>query len=254
LKKIKSIYVFFTGSAFLLSPYFLYSQTPHNELPYNDKSKKFSILLYGTYVSSSELQNNIDDPTPFLRDVSIDMSGGYGYGGEISYSPLSNNQDISFYLSSEYLKVKDDELTYQFVQDSNTVKARFTEEFTLIPVEGGMKWNLPLSSDRFKIFIGGGAGIYFGSRERIISSLNTSEISSKPGYSLNILAGTEFFIARNISADFEFKFREASFETESKFSQDYITINGQNYSLGNPIHSRIIVDGVRLSAGLKYHF
>jgi opacity protein-like surface antigen len=253
LKKIKSIYLILTGSVFLHSPYFLYSQTGNKELPFYDKSKKFSIQFYGTYVSSAELQSEIDSPVPFLRDAAIELKGGYGYGGEISYSPLANNQDITFYLSTEYLKVKDDDLTLQFIQDSTSVKVRFTEEFSMIPVEGGLKWNLPVSTDRFKFYIGGGAGIYFGDRKRTISTLSTTEFSSNR-YSLNIMAGSEYFIGRNISLDFEFKFREASFETENRFSQDFITVNGTSFNLGNPIHSRIIVDGVRISAGLKYHF
>lgn len=248
MKIVKSIYVILTGSILLFSPYFLYSQSKNTDLPFFDKSKKFSILLYGTYVSSAELQNDIDAPLPFFRDASTELKGGYGYGGEISYSPEINSFDITFYLSSEYLKVRDDDLTIQFAEDTNTAKIRFTEEYYLIPVEGGLKWHLPVSTERFKIYIGGGAGVYFGDRKRTISVFSTSSISAKPGFSLNVLAGTEYFIGRNLSFDFEFKFREASFEAVSRFNDGY------PFGLDNTIHSRIIVDGVRLSAGLKYHF
>ena len=249
-KTIKSLIVL--GSIFILSPYFLYSQT--DQSTYLDQSKRFSVILYGTYISSAELQNDINAEVSFLRDASIELSGGYGYGGEILYDPGIANVGIIFYLSSEYINIKDNELALRFENDSNSVNVRFTEEFKIIPLEVGLKWSLPVSTENFKIYIGGGGGVYFGDRTRTIGTLKTSKISTTPGLSLNILSGIEYYIGRNLSLDFELKFREASFESENKFSADYITVNGQNFSLGNPINSRIIADGVRLSLGLKYNF
>ena len=124
----------------------------------------------------------------------------------------------------------------------------------MIPVEGGIKWNLPVSTDHFKIYIGGGTGIYFGNRTRNIGTLTTTTISSKPGYSINVLAGSDFFLSRNLSVNFEFKFREAYFENEADYGTGQVIINGNVFSLANPIYSRIVIDGVRISGGLKFHF
>jgi opacity protein-like surface antigen len=238
----------------LLSPLFLIAQPHSNEQPRFDYSKKFSVIVYGTFIASAELQNDIDNEISILRDASIELSGGYGYGGELSYNPNIYDVDIRFYLSSEYINIKDDQLALQLVQDTNIANVRFTEEFSMIPVEGGLKWNLPVSSDNFKVYIGGGAGMYFGTRERTIGTLKTSSISTTPGFSMNVLAGMEYYIGRNLSVDFEFKFRDASFETESKFNVNNITVNGNSYYIGEPINSRLLVNGTRLSLGLKYNF
>ncbi len=242
------------GSIYLLNPYFLYSQESLDEYrPFNG-SGRLTLQVYATYVSAAELQNNIKSNISFLRDASIELKGGYGYGAEITFNPNISNFDVLFYLSSEYLKVKDDGLVIRFENDSATNTVRFTEEYNMIPLEAGLKWNLPVSTDRFRIFIGGGAGIYFGNRTRSVGPFSTSPISRKAGLSMNVLAGLEYFIERNLSLDFEFKFREASFESQDRFDVDYITINGNIYSMDNPVYSRLLIDGTRLSAGIKYHF
>ncbi len=244
------------GSISLLNPYFLFSQpeSPHDDVrPYNG-SGKFTLQVYAMYVSSAELQNNIKSNVSFIRDASIELNGGYGYGAEITYNPNITNFDVMFYISSEYLKVKDDELLLRFENDSASSSVRFTEEYNMIPLEAGVKWNLPVSTERFRIYIGGGAGMYFGNRTRYIGPYSTSPVSRKAGVSMNVLAGVEYFVQRNLSLDFEFKFREASFESQDRFSVDFVTINGNTYSIDNPLYSRLLIDGTRVSIGLKYHF
>ena len=124
----------------------------------------------------------------------------------------------------------------------------------MIPLELGIKWLLPVSTDNFKLYIGGGGGIYFGDRTRTMQNLVSSNIEKTPGFSLNILSGIGYYIARNISVNFELKFREASFDIESKYNSNIININGTQYSITTPFYTRFNVDGVRISAGLKYQF
>ncbi len=242
------------GSINILNPYFLYSQTRQDEKVTYNSTGKLSLQVYGMYVSSAELQNNLGSSVSFLRDASIELKGGYGYGAELTYNPNINNFDVVFYFSSEYLKVKDDELLLRFENDSGSSSVRFTEEYNMLPFEAGLKWNLPVSTERFKIYIGGGGGLYFGNRTRTIGPYKSSPISRKAGFSMNVLAGLEYYLKRNLSLDFEFKFREATFDTQDRFDVDYITIGGNVYSMDNPLYSRILVDGTRLSAGIKYHF
>lgn len=242
------------GSALLLSPYFLYSQSIHTNTLYSNSDNRFSVMIYGTYVSAAELQDNYRSNIPFLRDASVELYGGYGYGAELTFNPGIGELGIIFYLSSEYLKAKDDDLVMRFEQDTNRANIKFTQEYELYPIEAGIKWYLPVSSDRFKIMIGGGGGVYFGNSSRSLGNISSSAVSNTPGFSMNVLAGLEYFIARNLSANFEFKFREASFDSESNYSSDAIVISGVEYSLENPFYSRFLVDGARLSLGLKYHF
>ena len=231
----------------------LFSQTKENTR-YFDPAKRFSVSIYGTYVSSAEMQNHPRSADPIERDATINLNGGYGYGAELNYEPPLFDLGLVFYLSTEYFRSRTNELVMRLTNVENTAQVRINEDYSIIPVEAGIKWSLPVSTDNFKIYIGGGGGIYFGDRTRTMQDLTSYNIGKQAGFSLNILSGLEYYIARNLSANFELKFREASFEAESAFNKNVMIINGTQYGIESPFYTKFIVDGVRLSAGLKYQF
>jgi hypothetical protein len=244
----------------ILLPFLIISISPltliaqGNSVKFYDPGKRFSISLYGTYISSSQLLENPRSTNPFEKEAATELNSGYGYGAELNYSPPLFEPGLLFYLSAEYLKVNSDDLVLRLSDGVNKASVIVKEKFTLIPVELGIKWLLPVSTDNFKIYIGGGGGLYFGDRTRNMQNLVSTNITKTPGFSLNILSGLEYYVARNLSANFELKFREASFDVESKYNTDFINVNGTQYSITNPFYTRFNVDGVRISAGFKYQF
>jgi hypothetical protein len=251
--KIKIILNFALPVLFIVSNS-LSVKAQEKSLRFYDPEKKFSITLYGTYISASQLLENPRSSNPIERDVTTELNGGYGYGAELNYTPPLFETGLIIYASAEYFKVTSDNIIYRLYEGENRVSVRFTEKFTLIPLELGIKWHLPVSTDNFKIYIGGGGGIYFGDRTRNFAGMTSENIAKTPGFSLNVLTGLEYYIARNLSANFELKFREASFDAESKYSKGIVNINGNNYNITNPFYTRFIIDGVRISAGFKYQF
>jgi len=215
-----------------------------------DPHKRFSLKVNGTYISSTELQNDINSSNPIERDASLEMDGGFGYGAELTFDPRFGNTGIKFFVSSEYFSHEQTDLYFRIADDSNIYAIRFEEHFSFFPIEAGIKWDLPVSGENLKIYIGGGAGVYFGNRKRYMGGVESATNGTEPGYSLNILSGIEFYMARNLSAAFEFKFRDAYFEVESQFGSGKFPF----YGLPNPFKSRIVVNGTVLSLGLKYNF
>lgn len=240
---------------FLLLSYFQTSaQIKINDFESNTHSEKFSFSLYGTYISSAELTNNLRNYIESNYSEPLLLDGGYGYGGEIEYNADVGDFILTFYFSTEYIKLKTNDLIYKFENREDEVYVKGTETLEMLPLEVGIKWMLPVGFNGLKLYIGTGAGIYIGDRTRTISYLTSKTISKKPGFSLNILTGIEYFIERNISSTFELKFRDGSFIVDSEFSNNTITINNNTYNLDTPILSRLNIDGVRLSLGLKYYF
>ncbi|RPI13001.1 MAG: hypothetical protein EHM58_19305 [Ignavibacteriae bacterium] len=223
----------------------IYSQSNGDEKKFYDPAKKFSVTAYGMFISSAVVLNNINSKDPIERDISEELDGTYGYGLEFNYEPRLFNLDLVFYLSTEYIKITQD-VPYRVDNGMGITTYKTTERFELIPLEFGIKWPLPVSTDNFKIYIGGGSGFYFGKQKRVILNLESQSIENKPGFSLNILAGVEYYIARNLSANLEFKFREASFDAQGKYNKRTF--------LPEPFYTRFLADGTRLSIGFKYHF
>ena len=241
---------FLFGSILFLNPVEVISQIGRDQEIFHDHSKRFSVRLSGTYISATELQNNINSSNPIERDASIELDGGFGYGLELAFDPRFGSSEITFFLSSEFFKHKQTDLFFRYVEDTTLHSVKFDEEFYFIPIEAGIKWNLPVSGQKLKIFIGGGGGVYFGNRKRIIRGLGSTTNKVRQGYSLNVLSGIEYYVARNLSSTFDFKFREAFFEVESEFENQ----SNPFFGMPNPLTSRIVVNGTTLSLGLKYNF
>lgn len=232
--------------------FFFLLSSPVNELVSQSKTevypkpKKFCLRLFGTYVPSAGVQNNLNSSDPIERAAITDLNGGFGFGIEFDYIPGLFNLDLEYYVSTDYLKLDQKDIVYQYFDGVNIVYYRAHDVFKVLPLEIGVKWPLPVGTDAFKIYIGGGAGIYFGDHSRNVDNLTSQTVNSKPGFSLNILAGVDYYFEKNIAANVELKFRDASFDTDSKYN--YIT------NIPNPFSTRLNVDGARVSAGLKYNF
>ncbi|MFI5144473.1 MAG: hypothetical protein ACHQJ4_02650 [Ignavibacteria bacterium] len=223
-----------------------YSQLKESNGRDYDPSKKFTIYAFSTYVSSATVQNNLDSPDPIERAGLTDISGGFGFGTEFDFKPIILNLDLVYYLSVEYLHLDQSGIQYEYSDGINIYDYTARDKFTIVPLELGIKWPLPVGTDNFKIYIGGGGGIYVGTHTRYVDNISSQTYKMTPGFSLNVMTGVDYYVGKNLAASIELKFRDAAFDTYSKYN--YIT------TLPNPFTTRLIADGVRVTAGIKYDF
>ncbi len=86
-----------------------------------------------------------------------------------------------------------------------------TETIEAMPVEMSAIFNIPYFTEGLNVYLGGGAGVYFGNWKRRVFGVDTETLSKKPGFSFHVLSGIQYSFMRNISAGFEVKFREGVF-------------------------------------------
>ena len=132
------------------SRFILYSQMIDNNHKFFDPAKKFTIYAYSSYVSSSSVQNNLDSPDPIERAGLTDINGGFGFGSELDFKPGLLNLDLIYYLSIEYLHLDQSGIQYEYSDGVNVFDYTARDKFTVIPLELGIKWPLPIGSDNFK--------------------------------------------------------------------------------------------------------
>jgi hypothetical protein len=252
LNNLHNFIIFFYLTGFITT--FSIAQEHKREIEKVNSVKRFSFSIYAAYISSSELQDNIRSNDPISRNSYVELDGGYGFGGEITFDPHLFNTGIIFYLSGDFFKKEHNNLEYYFDNGTNTATLRMVETISCIPVEFGVKWDLPVSSRLFKVYIGGGGGFYFGQRNRTLSNLVYKTINTNPGFSLNVLTGAEYKLSNNLSFNAEVKFREGTYEVESEYDRNAIIVKNYIFELTNPFYSRININGVRISAGFKFYF
>jgi opacity protein-like surface antigen len=213
----------------------------------------YSITPSVVYVSAATIQLSANSQDLFERSLTEELSGGYGYG--IAIRKKLFDDDLSFGISTEFLKIYDDELSQSFFDETTRARVRVTEELWMVPIEFTGYFNIPQFTDNIEIYLGGGLGVYFGDRVRTVLNVKSETISKESNFSFVILSGMEVLLSKQLAAVFEMRFRQGEYQVQSKFPVSSITTpNGNVYPLDEYLNSKIFVDGLRLSLGLAYNF
>jgi len=212
----------------------------------------YSIMPKIIYISSATVQLFPFSSDLFERSLTEELSGGYGYG--FAFRKKFFREDLSFGISTEYIKIVDSELTQTFENDSVRYRARVTEELSMVPIELTGYFNIPNFTEDLKIYLGGGVGVYFGDRKRTVLNVESQTISKQAGFSFVVLSGMEYYFTKAISGVFEVRFRQAEYQVKSEYPVSNIKINGTTFPLDKNLNSKIFVDGLKLSLGLAYNF
>jgi outer membrane protein W len=158
------------------------------------------------------------------------------------------SQNVELGLSFEYLSTK----TTGFDSRSGLP----TEDgYRLYPFELTGYFIIPISSQTFKIYIGGGAGMYLGDRIRKIVDVSTESVGRPASFGIHVVSGMDFFLNEEFSIRGEMKFRDPQFDTESKFSNDKIEYDGHTYTVNTQqFKSKINLDGIVFAVEMVWHF
>jgi hypothetical protein len=215
-------------------------------------SNDLSIYVSGNYVSSATIQINPYSSDIIERNTTDELSGGYGYGLAIKKKILGDN--LFFSLSTEFLQITDNSLVQELQNDTSFVRARVTESLKFIPLEFALYFNLPQALEDLNIFLGGGAGIYFGDRTRKMAGFETVTTSKSPTVNIVVLFGMEYFMDKHFSLLLEMRVRQGEYKVSNHFPTNHLSFQGQDYQFQQDFNSKIFVDGLKLSLGLGYTF
>ncbi len=197
-------FFYIAAAIFIFNQSDAYSQ----KMPAIELGSGYSIMSSVNYVSSASVQLNAFSSDVFERSQTEELLGGYGYGLSIRKNFFTN--DLSFGITTEFLKIFDDQLTQTFESDSTRVRTRVTEELWLLPVEFTGYFNIPKFTDDLNIYLGGGLGVYFGDRKRTVANIQSKTISKEPGFNFVILSGIEYLFTKQIAGVFEIRFRQGN--------------------------------------------
>ncbi|MBM4157570.1 MAG: hypothetical protein FJ216_02180 [Ignavibacteria bacterium] len=214
--------------------------------------KDIEITPSFNYITSASIQLNPYSSNPVESNTVIDLNGGTGFG--ITLKKGIYKDYLYLGLSSEYVKIIDDnQVQYLFTYDDFKL-AKATETIWMVPLEISLYFNVPSFTEDLNIFLGGGAGIYFGDRIRKFYNLETKTNSSRQILNIHTMFGLQYCLSDNFFAAFEVKFRQGEFEVNSSFPTGAVYINNEYYFFEQNLNSKIFFDGLKLSFGISYKF
>lgn len=205
------------------------------------------------YVSSASILLNPNSSDIIEKNSTVDFAkGGYGYGFSLKKKIFGD--DFSIGISTEYIKITDDQLATTLENNIDFIRVRVSETVEMIPVEASLYFNIPKFVDNLNVFIGGGAGFYFGDRKRTMVKMETQTLSKTPLFSLNVLFGLEYMMDNHFAVNLEMKVRDGKYKVRSSFPTDHVTLNEQTYYFTKEFESKVYVDGLKMSLGIAYYF
>ena len=210
------------------------------------ENSNIAVSLNYSFITSSKIYLSPNAQDPILRNQYAEMSGSKSYGIDIRFK-ISDPLIIG--ISSEYFKSPDNHTPLPvggFLIDA-------IDNFTLIPVELTLYYHIPFSTEKFKFYMGGGAGLYFGRQSRTFSDVTTSDNGSESAYGIHVCTGMEYIANEYISLRAEMKFRDPEFNMKNKYSKQVFEYKGRPLLLPREsFETKANVDGIMFTVGLVF--
>ncbi len=194
---------------------------------------KSSIFLKGLYITSSKIYLYPDASDFILRSKHLPIENIYG--GGVDFRVNLSGAKIQLGLSVDYIsKAQKNDL--QKTEDG----------FTAIPVEISGYFYIPITNSDISIFMGTGAGLYFGERKYSLNNQQAHLIDKKFGFGIHVLGGIDYSVYENYILRSQLKFRDLYFRTTNQFVASDID--------EMPFVSQVNVDGMIVEVGIVFTF
>ena len=206
----------------------------------------FSVGFKGNFTTGSQLFPNPNSPDEFKRAQFFPIEDFFGYGIEFQYQIPETNLAVG--LSADYIRA-----TTTRSAGSSVVPVK--DGYRVIPVELTGYFKIPVSGPTFGVYMGGGAGVYFGRRIYEIASAEAQTTDVGHGFGIHVLGGVKYRVTDWFGLNLEMKFRDLQFKTASHFTTSSITYQGTTVLLPQgSLASRVHTDGVIFQLGTMFSF
>jgi opacity protein-like surface antigen len=209
----------------------------------------WSLIVKGNYTSGSRIQPNPYAPDPIQRGQQYDFDDTFGASLELRFRIPESS--IALGLSADYITGGSE----RSLPTSGRRAIPVTDGYTLVPVEATAYFLIPVTTGALGVFMGGGAGVYFGERSYTIAGVEAPLLESTPGFGIHVLGGVSYQVTDVLGLVLEMKFRDAHFEAVNQFAVSRITFAGTVVNVSpNPFESRVRSDGMTIQLGASLSF
>lgn len=209
--------------------------------------KNLSLILRGTYTTSSRIFVSPDASTEEQRAQFFQLDGITGGGIELRYR--WPGEQFFFTLSADFLSQSQER--NQFLSFSPSRRLPVTEGLTLVPVELGMHTYIPIGSESIRLSMGGGIGLYIGERIFRVAGVEAAMQNNPVRFGIHVASGVEYRVFSSVWLCGEMKFRDPEFRAVSRFMQERTEFEGTAITFPqNEFSSRVNVNGIAFSFGV----
>lgn len=213
------------------------------------EDKPFSISLKGNFTTAAQLFPQPSSSDEVLRAQFFSLKNIWGVSAELRYRFLET--DLAVALSVDYLRTT----RTSSIRLSGNRQIPVEDGYRVVPVEVTGYFFIPLSSDPFGVYMGGGVGAYVGRRLYSIGGVEAPVVDRTIGFGIHVLSGVSYRVTEMISVVGEMKFRDVQFTSINKFDTPTIQYGTIVLPVSmEPFDSRVHTDGIIFQLGIVVAF
>ncbi len=218
-----------------------------------------SVAVLGSLSTTSELFHHPNDPDLLLRSEYFPLNTVFGAGLDfrrvIPFLRISVGTSVEFLSKSENISLPVQSRQGPLDTQGVNINVPVNDGYRVVPVELSAYIPIPVGTEDLQFYIGAGGGAYFGERRYTFGGSTATTTDRSTGYGIQIIGGSEYFLAPRFSLRSELKFRDVHFETVNQFPDKFIHQAGYALSVpqGEQV-SRVNIDGLFIALHFAYHF
>ncbi len=216
------------------------------------QSGRFEAALNYNYTTNAKLFLFPFSPDPIVRNKFLDLEDIFNFSANVR---LRITPSLQIGLNIERIIKTGKDNSVIVLQNSGLRRVEVADGFEAYLIEFSLIYILPFSSNRFKIFMGGGAGAY---PARQIRRFGKAKIKSKNKdfpFGIQTLAGVEYYFRKDFALRFQMVFREPEIKLLSTYVKKTFEYNGTNVTVINDtFETRVDIDGAVFVLGLVFNF
>lgn len=211
-------------------------------------SLQLSLTARGSYTTSSKLFYNPDSPSPTIRAQHVPFEDIFGWGVEVRLRPAQDSYFLTLAVDILSKTVRQNQLV---ALTTPPQVLPMVEGIVAIPIEIGLNTFVPTGSESFRLFMGGGIGVYAGERILEVAGVRATRGGRPLALGIHVQSGVEYRIIDRISARFDIRFRDPEIPTLNRFERQSSVFNGRllTFPTGT-MKTQINLDGLNFGAAL----
>jgi len=207
-------------------------------------------VVTGLLSTGGELLPDPSAPSTLLRQKPPAFSTGFGYGAEVRYRFPSTSVAVGLSIDHSAASI------------ASTIRSSSGSLYQSYPIEDGYRafaveltgyFFIPVGGPSLGLFMGGGAGGYWGERVFRLAGIEAGTTETKPGFGIHVLGGASYTVFRHVGLTFTMKFRDLQFESTSTFAEGRIPYGSSSIYVGTaPFTARVQANSVLFTLGIMF--
>ncbi len=212
----------------------------------------FSVCVSGVYTTSASIFLNPNSSDFELRNQSFDIEDIFNPGMELSYRV---SEPLILSLNVEYIKKTKTAPNLNAFLSGTIVTLDVEDGFFMIPFELTAYYVLPVSTQRFKFLMGGGAAYYYGEFIRKVGDAEVTNLEHDNAFGIHVSVTTDYVVTDYLFIRFQMKFRDPEFTVKSRYNKEEVEYQDHLITLPQePFETKVNIDGVTFLLGAAFQF